>query len=752
MKKRLLSAAVIVFAAASSGRAVARTTAPAGADAQTVGEIVVTAQRRSEALQNVPMSITALTGAQLEASGVITTQGLQLVTPGLNWARSTTVSQPTIRGVGSRNASAGDEPNVATYIDGVYQPEQSATLMELSNIERVEVLKGPQGTLYGRNATGGAINVITKRPSLDDWTGDAKLTGGDFHYRKASTYLSGPLIKDKLALGLAAVGFKDHGYVHNVYLDSTQGAYEGASIRVKLLYQPTDRVELQLNGLYVWSRDSSALSGQPRNGNTNAKNATLAQNPNHIPLDILAPSGRWTTATGIVPTFSLNQYILDGHMSVDLGWATLSGLISYGTTRGVYNSQSDGSPLLLGTTYFPQRAQANNQELVLTSNGKSRLTWLVGAQRFESKSFYTPVATTSLWPTGVRSPFAFYYGQNTRAYALFAEATYELVDNLYLTGGLRYSRDRKTSYNQTPPTTGPVVTASTAFDNTSPRAVLRYEFSPRSNVYASFTKGFKSGTYNAVSRIGALTPAQPEKITAYEVGVKTTPIPQVTINAAAYHYVYRNLQTEVILTIPGTSALQTLVENAPEAKIDGFDLDATYRPIEDLRFTVGMSVMNPRITDFKNSSALLPRTAVPPGSTASATTCAVGVQPPCGNYASPTPVNVTGNQLIRAPRFTLNVAVSYQVPLEWGTLAFDANAYFSDKYFFDLTNRLSQPPHKVINASVSFTTIDKHWTLRAFGQNLTNQYYTLSLLRSTSLDNAAYNKPRWFGGSIEYRF
>ena len=244
------------LAATMSGQAIAQTAstqtpqAPPGTSTnQSMDEIVVTAQRRSESLQDVPMSITALTGAQLESAGAITTQDLQLVTPGLNWARGTSVSQPNIRDIGTTDAAAGDEANVATYIDGVYQPWESSTLMQLSNVERVEVLKGPQGTLYGRNATGGAINIITAQPSLGDWTGSAELTGGRFDYQKETGYLSGPIIKDELAFGLAATNFKDDGYVNDVYLHRTIGADEGTNVRAKLLLKPTEGVEFQLNGL-----------------------------------------------------------------------------------------------------------------------------------------------------------------------------------------------------------------------------------------------------------------------------------------------------------------------------------------------------------------------------------------------------------------------------------------------------------------------------------------------------------------------
>ena len=261
---RVLMATTALVILGGAGAAWGQTTASDGLE-----ELVVTAQRRSENLTNVPISVTALSGEQLTGAGVATTQDLTSVTPGLVWARSSFNSQPTIRGVGNRNAGPGDEPNVATFIDGVYQPQQSATLQELNSIERVEVLKGPQGTLFGRNATGGAVNIITRKPSFTP-TGDIAGTYGRFNYRKGSAHLSGPIIAGKLAASVSGAMLKDDGYIRNVFLNTTQGEREAAVARAKILFTPSDAVEIQLNGLYSFSRDSISYSGQALGGNTQA--------------------------------------------------------------------------------------------------------------------------------------------------------------------------------------------------------------------------------------------------------------------------------------------------------------------------------------------------------------------------------------------------------------------------------------------------------------------------------------------------
>ncbi|MGV3478993.1 MAG: TonB-dependent receptor [Sphingobium sp.] len=691
------------------------------------GEIVVTAQRRSESLQNVPISITALTADQLASAGVASTQDLTLATPGLLWAKSSNNSQPTIRGIGSRNASAGDEPNVATFIDGVYQPEQATTAQELSNVERIEVLKGPQGTLFGRNATGGAINIVTKKPSFET-TGDASLTYGRYDFMKATAYLSGPIVTDKLAASFAATGLRDDGYIHNIYLDTEQGVRKAAIIRAKLLFVPSDTVEIQLNGLYNYSWDNVTYSGQPLNGNSQARRATAAQNPLNLPIDVRVPGKPYTTSEATVPFFRLNQYLVDGHVSIDLGGAVLAGLASWSETHGFSHSVTDISPLSLSINDFRQRGRAYNQEITLTSDTDGRLSWLIGATGFQSRTLYDPL--TSISPT---TTTRLVYGQKSKAIAGFAEATYEAIDDLFLTAGIRYSWDQKQSYNR-PLATNVVTQGKESWKDWSPRAVIRYEFGRGSNVYASYTQGYKAGTFNATTVNGTLIPANPERIEAFEVGVKTQPAPGITVNAAAFHYNYTDLQVSLVTTV--NNQIATLLQNAPKAEVDGFEMDVSARVAEGLRFNAGVSLLKPKIVDFVNASVNVP--------------VLVGGLP-AGN-STVGPVDVSGNDLIRAPRWTLNFGVNYDTSLAGGVLTVNASAFFSGRYFVELTNRVKQPAYEVVNASVAWRSPDTHWRLSVFGQNLTNQKYYAGAIITNFADNVSYQKPRWFGVSAGYSF
>jgi iron complex outermembrane receptor protein len=741
MLKRTLAASTALAMGVCASQAWAQATpADRGAALQ---EIVVTAQRRQEALVDVPISVSAVTPEQLQLSGVKATTDLARVVPGLVWGRSTNFQQPTIRGIGSRSPGPGNEPNVAVYIDGVYQPESIGTMFELSNVERVEVLKGPQGTLFGRNATGGAISIITRRPTFD-WTGSLEGTYGSFNYYKVSGDVSGPIIHDVLAFSLAATNFGDGGYVRNLYLNEDTGHYDGTAVRGKLLYQATPTLNFTLGGLYSYSSSNVLLSFYSINGNNQARQSAPGTalgrilNPTNIPLSQLVTSEPWTTVVGQNPYGKVKQWFIDGHGEWDLGFATLSGLLSWGRIEGRSQYPSDDSPLVLALNTFYNPSDARNQELILTSNGGGRFTWIVGGTGFEEESRFDPTATTNKSTTtpGVTTTSISISGTNTRSYAFFGEATYELIDHLFITGGLRYNHDVKIPFSKTL-VPGTTVYGRGEWDNVSPRGVIRWEFANQANAYFSYTEGFKSGTFSASSLVLLNTPVNPEKVKAYEVGVKAHVNPDLRVEAAAYHYDYTNLQVSTLVQIGGVAS--AVLMNAGVAKINGVELTAEARLAEGLFVNAGLSVMDTEFTSFPNAVVQTPRTA------------ANGDVLNNGNVTAV--VDLTGKQLMRAPKSTLSVSATYEHDLYDGLIQFNANAYVSSKYFGDISNRLVQPSYKIVNASVTWRqSRDRGVYVRFFGQNLTDEVYALGHNVSGFVDGSQADKPRWFGGTVGYEF
>lgn len=690
-----------------------------------LSEIVVTAQKRAENVQDIPVTISAFSQSDLVSAGASASQDLTFLTPGLTFARSSINAQPTIRGIGARNSSGGDEPNIATYFDGIYMPDQNTNLFDLANLERIEVLKGPQSTLYGRNATGGAINIVTRNPKINETSFDLGVSVGRFGYYKLNSFVSVPLAYDKAAVSVSGLMVGDDGYIHNVYLNSRQGKRTSKVVQGKLLITPSEKTDLLFNAFYAEGDDNVTFSGQAYQGNSRARTAS---NPTGIPLSVVLPQGKFETATQFVPFFKTSQFVGSAKLSTDLDWATLSAVLGYTKTSSHSKSDSDLSPLQVSTSEIQMEGDSNYGELVLTSNPGGALDWIVGITGFRSYGAQDPNTSSGAGASPVVTRTS--SGQRALAFAGFAEATYSLAPNLYLTGGMRYSYERKRSFNR-PWLTNVITRGEASFNDVSPRAVLRYEFSPNDNVYASYTQGFKSGVFNSITVAGTITPARPEKIHAFEVGAKTSPANWLRLNAAAYHYIYKDLQTTVVQIQTGGTQTSVL-ENAPKATINGFEATAEVSLAKGLRFTAGLSLLDTKINDFRNASINVP-------------IYAGGL--PAGNQNVIS--NITGNELVRAPAATFNLGFGYETNFAGGTLNANAQAFFSSRWFAELGNRYAQPAYENVNASIGWSSPGDTYRISVFGKNLTNNYAGVALLTTTIVDNFTPQKPRWFGVSLD---
>lgn len=740
-RKCLLSSSVITVALAFTAvPAIAQEDGASVSRAENMpGVIVVTAQRRQENLTDVPISVAVLGGDALKDKVILSTSDLTVAVPGLNWGRSTNFSQPTIRGVGSRNASAGDEPNVASFVDGVYLPDMTGTLLELSNIERIEVLKGPQGTLFGRNATGGAINVVTKAPT-DTFNLSAAATYGRFDYYRLTGSVSGPIVGDNVMASLSAVKYDDKGYVRNIYTGKMQGSSGGTAARARFTFTNNDNLTLQVNGFYSDTDNNVLSSPYMIDGNTSGRNSipggatATTFNPTNIPASQIIADKPYTTAT-FAPTFGkTKQWFVDPHVEIDLGFATLSAQASMGRTKTLNYSWTDSTPLQLSRTEYTSLNDFSNQEVVLTSNDPGRLKWLVGVTGFQSDARFDPLISTRRTGPSTFSPAIIYYGQKTNAIAAFGEVTFEAIDNLFITGGIRYNDDKKSAYNLIG---GVKVGGEKSFNNWSPRAVVRYEFAPNSSIYGSFTRGFKSGTFNAVSANGVRLPASPELIDAYEVGLKSGIIPGVYAEAAAYYYDYKDLQVSAAIIVNGASV--TTVQNAGSASIKGLEFSLNAELFEGFTVFGAVSLIDSKIKNFPNAVVQVRNRNAQGNLTL--------------NGNTQTTLDVSGNELIRAPDYTFSIGANFSQPVGAGRLAANVNAFFSDSYFFDLSNALTQPRYEVVNGSVTYHfSQDRGAYVGVFGQNLTNQVYAAGMLSSAFGDAIQANKPRWWGVTVGYEY
>ncbi|MGE5500361.1 MAG: TonB-dependent receptor, partial [Ignavibacteriales bacterium] len=400
--------------------------------AQEVQEVIVTAQKREQNLQEVPITVTAATAQTLEAAVITNSRDLTLITPGLNFANNTSTGTPVIRGVATRGVGPGDEPSVPVYIDGVYQSSTHSGFFSFNNVERIEVLKGPQGTLFGRNAVGGAINIITYQPTFD-FEGKADVSYGTDNEVQANVYLSGPL-SEKLAANIAFHHDNHDGYVHDVYTGEDKASAKSDGVRAKLLWRPTDKIDVTVGASSIRSEDDSAFSGYPLDGNTIAAST---------PGVIIA--GKGETSVGDT-YFKVKQDGAFANLVWDFDKFQLTALTSWLDTKSILRTDSDISNIDYSYAKFPTVDTSYTTEIRLASTGVHKLDWIAGVNFFRDEGAYalTDDGDVFVARSTPRGPTVGLVSNiDTNAYAVFGEATYHLTDALSVTGGVRYNNEER---------------------------------------------------------------------------------------------------------------------------------------------------------------------------------------------------------------------------------------------------------------------------------------------------------------------
>jgi iron complex outermembrane receptor protein len=673
-----------------------------------VADIVVTASRREERLQDVPMSITAIAGATLEQTGIAQTTQLPQVTPGLLFSRNTSAVQVTIRGVGSRATTPGDEANVAVYVDGIYQPFVLGANFDLLAIDRVEVLRGPQGTLFGRNSTGGLINIITSDPSKD-FGGTFVARYGRFDELWLKGRITGPL-SDSVAFSLDGMFNDDNGFVRNLTGGDRLGDRRAYVGRGKLLIEPSDKFRAVLAMQYSDQDDIAGLAAQPLDGNTAGR-----------PLGAPIPPKPWQAALSFRPELRLRQFSASLQTTTDLGFASLNTSLAFQRSKIRTRTDSDASTVNLSQAKVRTRDRNYQAEIRLSSNGDGGLQWMIGTFGFIEKAGYEPLQVLTngnVTSTQVSNNL-------TRSIAAFADATVEIVPDLELRAGARYTYEKRhfTATNTTPARVASV-DATASFSQFTPRAGISYHFAPKSQVYATFSRGFKSGVFNT----GSVNPnaVRPETLSAYEIGVKSDPLSWLRTNLSAFHYDYSNIQVS-IRDLTGATTLQ----NATTAKIDGGELEVTADVLPELSVRFAGSYLDAKYGRFPGALITIP---LPGG----------------GN--TQTAADVSGARVIRAPKFTMTVGADFSQDFSFGKVAASANLYHSSRFYWDVYNRLSQAPFVQLNGQVSLTLPGDRLTFSVYGENITNEAVQSMVVTSTLGDYAIYQKPMTYGIQARWNF
>ncbi|MDB5423892.1 MAG: putative TonB-dependent receptor [Phenylobacterium sp.] len=724
--KGLLAAGVSLF---SFNVAVAQE-APKSASpprAATVDELVVTAQRRSERYVDVPTSVSVVTAAQLATSGVSSSRDLRLLTPGLNITLQGTFIQPTIRGVGTSVTGTGADPNVAVYVDGVYQASQGSTLFDFNNIEQIETLKGPQGSLYGRNATGGAIVVTTKAPSLTEMSGNAEASYGRFHEVRASGYVNIP-VSDQLAVSVAAYGRKNDGYVKNVFLNEDAAITKTSGVRARVLFQPSDSLRFILTGAHTNQSDTTAYSYSPLNGNT-PQAGSLGQ-----ALGRAHETRKIALDTRPYNKLEMNSANLNGQWTG--AWGTLTSISSYTDVEFPFWTDLDGTERRVQSfRAIPQTQRTETQEFIYASPDTGRFSWIGGLYYYHDRSH----TQAQVFVGGNPLPFPPLRPDvhvTATAYAAYAEGTFDLTDRLHLTAGGRYSSEKKHAENNDGPGGVLMLDATKTFNAFTPHVALRYDVTSQSSAYASYSQGFKSGLFDGAATGTCTTianptcpfkgvPVKPEKVRAYEAGYKYNAGGTV-FSTAVYYSQYKNIQINAL----NAQNLQVLY-NAAAGEIYGADAELTIDLTENLNLHVGGAYTHAEYTKFPLGQNFVP---LPAGGNAQVT----------GDDA--------GNHLIRSPEFTAFASGTYTQPLPVGSLRSTLTVSYSDSFFWQVDNRLKQPSFTIVNAQVSWISPSERWKVTVFGDNLTDERTEIYVREATVGDFASYSKPRSYGIGLAVNF
>ena len=738
-----------------------------GASGFTIEEIVVTARKRAEGLQDAPISITAMTGEALELRQINSSDKLAQVTPNLTFDANAPTSghsgaaQIYIRGIGQQDFLGVVDPGVGVYVDGVYYARTIATVFDFLDVERIEVLRGPQGTLFGRNTIGGAITIHSRKP-VEELEAEAGVKVGSDSLVETRLNLSGPLA-DNL-LGRITLGSKNRdGYVKRLRDGVDLGDDDMITGRGMLLWTPADNLEVFLSADYLDKDENGAplVFGGINNAQVAPQFAAILSGclpPTPARLndrtDPACPNDQFAAGpyanNGTAPTTSeITQWGLNSTIEWDVSDSlTFKSITAYREMEDRALRDSDNTPLLVFHSLLEDEQEQFSQELQLLGNSlDQRLQWILGAYYFKEKiANHQPVflgANPVLFRGGagpvVTQSFQVDFDAENKAIAAFAQATYDLTEQLSLTAGLRYTDEEKSILpNQRvlssllffPPGHYfvPNVEKTVKFDDLTPMVNLSYQWTNDLMAYATYSEGFKSGGLNGRNILfnadAEVTPFDPEQAQTFELGIKSNWLDnRLTLNGAYFNTKYDDIHLTVRLGIAPT------VFNGGEATIQGFELEGTFVPDESWLITAGVGHLSSKY------DAIDPTLA---------TRGVIGV--------------TDDDQLPLSPKWSANIGVAYTQTFGNWVLTPRIDWIYTDKKFFDAENNAGavQAGVSLFNAALALDAADDRWSLVFAVTNLTDKLYLTAATDATGTGlgylEHVYARPREISLQAKYRF
>lgn len=734
MRKMTLALALLCASHATIAAAQSAQASADAADADS-GEIVVTAQKREERLLEVPISISVIQGEQMVMNGISSTVSLSQAAPGIVTVNNGFGFLPVVRGIQSTGTSPGDETNVAIYLDDVSIGTPIAGFFDLADIERIEVLKGPQGTLYGRNATGGAIKIVTKKPSFE--TSGAVNVDYGFHYNevKVTGFTTGK-ITDTLAGSISGSVRKGDGFIKGTGPNAGRdfGGARNYVLRGKLLLAPSTDFEAVLSG-DVWRQQNNSVFISHIKGGINP----FPTQPGSI------PNRPYENAGSTDPKADLRG----NGVSLDMNWTASDAVAVRSLTAYRHvevQSQSDTDRTSLGTgnafsgsNQISQYQNSFSEELTASSSGEHMFDWIVGGYYYNSSAgnpYFRTYSGDAVKGGTIVANFTNH--MKSEVLAGFGELTANLGDSLHLTGGVRYNSEQKTFHWQNLVNLAAAqVDRQRKWNSATWRAVARYDVAPDANVYFSASTGFKSGVYNAYSSLGI--PVNPEKITAFEAGAKAR-VAGINLALAGYAYKYKDIQVSSYTQVGNPPTLQLTLSNAARAKMRGLEFTADGRIGGGFSFAAGLSwEPTAKYEAFTAAQVTVPLTPAE-----------LAVALPGVIEKTLVPFDASGSRTVRTPEVTGNLRLSYSGEVAGGDLNASVNAAYTSSFYWQPGNLSKEDGYVIVNFRVGWTK--NGVTYSVFGNNITHPDYRTDYVPNARGDSVKFVQQQEFGVGLGYKF
>lgn len=719
----------VVMAAAMATPALASTEATQNTQEQaaTVDDIIVTAQRREQRLQDVPLAVSAFNVEALADAKVESLLNLDGRVPNVVLAPVGAypfASAFYIRGLGFADVESSYEPSVGVEIDGVYMTRNSGAIQDFFDIQSVTILRGPQGTLYGRNTIGGVISIQTRRPTFD-FGARSQLTFGSNGRQELRAAVEGPLIEDKLAGKISILAKKYDGYTQNDDGRHFGGAQDVKSIRGSLLWAPNEDFDATL--VVDHSRE--------RGTGTAFQNASL--------LNMLAPGygvgpdldgDPFKSHVGDDQKLEVNSSGVALNADWNLGPVILTSITGYRKSDNYILSDYDGTPTPFMTVVREEDHHQFSQEFRLASNTEGPLSYVVGAYYMNQEyNIFIDQYGLALGGTTTNPKIGpkMWVGQKASSWAVFGQADWELTPKLVVTVGGRYSKEDKTFWTQ-PGGFTESRSFKASFDDFSPKFGISYKLNDDIMTYAQYARGFRAGGFNG--RAGSFTAVGPydsETAGSYEIGLKADLFNRrLRMNTAIFTTKYSDMQQSVQGLIPGTQLNQTLISNVGQSTISGFETEATALVTDNFTLTATVGYLDANLdrflADLNDGLGLHDRKYLP---------------------------------MTFAPKWSNSITGNHKQDFEWGRLTVQASArYMSEVYtsftpvnaYSDLTKRQG---NMIVDGSIAIETPDGRWRASLWGKNLTDEIVinnTMTVGQLIAL--RVYQPPRELGVDISFKF